>query len=814
MRDHRSRLYDTHPTRGPAGRGFMSAMYRLAIAMLLALSATSTWAADAVHPGAAIYKKQCASCHGAEGEGSKEYGSPLAGDKSVVELTKLIEKTMPADNPGTCKGEQAKQVASYVYDAFYSPIAQARSAKVRIELSRLTVAQYQQSIADLVDTFANKGKRTALTPERGLKAEYFKTSRFNQGDRVAERVDANVDFQFGEGAPLEKIEPEQFAIRWNGSLLAPETGEYEFVIRSEHVAKLYVNDLRQPLIDASIKSGKEYEKRATIRLLRGRLYPLRVEYSKGKPLGVQKKDAPTPKVASSISLKWQPPQRPLEVIPQPYLSPLSSSTVYVIHAPFPPDDRSLGYERGTSISKAWDQATTDGAIEVATYVAANLSQLAGTSDGANDRRDKGQKFCSAFAERAFRRPLSPEQQQLYIDRQFAGATETETAVKQVVLLVLKSPRFLFREVDGAPADPFNTASRLSYTLWDSLPDADLLKAAAAGQLQTREQLAKQAERMLPDVRTRAKLREFFLQWLRVDQAPDLAKDPKLFGSFTPQLTADLRTSLELFIDDTVWSDDSDFRRLLTSDQLPLNGRLAEFYGARLPADAPFQPVTLGTAPTAGVLTHPYLLASLAYTDNSSPIHRGVLISRSMLGRVLRPPPEAVAPLAADLHPQLSTRERITLQTKAEACYSCHSMINPLGFTLESFDAVGRFRQQEKGRPIDASGQYQTRTGEIVKFKDARELGKFLVSNDETRAAFVSQLFHHLVKQPVRAYGPQQLPELQRFFQERKYSMRGLAGEIAVVAALAAPQTPTTPINDNPPANKPAVVAPAKSTAKK
>ena len=111
-----------------------------------------------------------------------------------------------------------------------------------------------------------------------------------------------------------------------------------------------------------------------------------------------------------------------------------------------------------------------------------------------------------------------------------------------------------------------------------------------------------------------------------------------------------------------------------------------------------------------MLTHPYLMASFAYTATSSPIHRGVFLSRSVLGRALRPPPEAVAPLAPDLHPDLTTRQRVTLQTKPESCQSCHGMINSLGFTLEHFDAVGRYRKEEKGQPIDATGTYETRAG--------------------------------------------------------------------------------------------------------
>ena len=151
-----------------------------------------------------------------------------------------------------------------------------------------------------------------------------------------------------------------------------------------------------------------------------------------------------------------------------------------------------------------------------------------------------------------------------------------------MLLTLKSPRFLYREVGGGP-DGYDVAARLSFGLWDSLPDDELLDAAAAGQARRRASRSpQQAERMLADPRAKAKLREFLLTWLKVDHAPDLAKDPKRFPGFDAAVASDLRTSLELFLDDVVWSDASDFRQLLLADDVYLNGRLAKFYGADLP----------------------------------------------------------------------------------------------------------------------------------------------------------------------------------------------------------------------------------------
>src|SRR5262249_11643899 len=207
----------------------------------------------------------------------------------------------------------------------------------------------------------------------------------------------------------------------------------------------------------------------------------------------------------------------------------------------------------------------------------------------------------------------------------------------------------------------------------------LLDAAAAGRLTTREQAARQAERMLTDLRARAKLREFFLRWLNVDPAPDLAKAPDRFPGFDPAVASDLRASLELFLDDVLWSESSDFRQLLLSESLYLNGRLAKLYGGGLPGEAPFRKAAPEPGKRAGVLSHPYLLAASAYTAESSPIHRGVFLARGVLGQTLRPPPEAFTPLPAESHPELTTRERVTLQTRPQACVVCHGMINPLGF---------------------------------------------------------------------------------------------------------------------------------------
>jgi hypothetical protein len=733
--------------------------------------------------GPALYKAQCARCHGGHGEGAKKYAKPLQGDLSVAQLGKLVRETMPEDNPNSLTEAESLAIAGWMHDRFYSAVARERVKPARIDLTRLTVAQYRNAVADLVGSFRTP---IAWGNERGLNGEYFNSRGIRRDKRVLERLDAQVQFDFGTGPAIpDKMEPHDFSIAWSGSVLPPESGDYEFVVRTEHAVRLWVNDLEQsrPLVDAWVKSGNDTEFRGTIPLLAGRPTGIRLEYSKSKQ-GVQNdpnKDKKPPVAKSSIALLWKRPHGVVEVIPARQLSPQRTAEQFVVTAKFPPDDRSLGWERGSSVSKEWDAAATEAAIETAGYLVRKVNELAGTNDNDKDRPAKLRKWCETFAERAFRRPLTAEQKAIVVDKSFA-LPDPKLAVQRVVLMVLKSPFFLYREVGGT-TDDFDTASRLSFALWDSMPDEPLRRAAAAGQLKTADQRKKQAERMLADPRAKAKLRGFLLTWLHADQPHDLQKDAKRFPGFDAALIADLKTSLEIMLDETVQSDASDFRTLLTSTEIYANDRIAHYFQLDAPKQPGFAKVKFGER-RAGVLTHPYLLASFAGPTESSPIHRGVFLARGVLGVSLKPPPEAVAPVPPDLHPGLTTRERVALQTKAANCMTCHGIINPLGFTLEQFDAVGRFRDTDAGKPIDAKGEYLAANGKVLPIDGARSLAMSLVASPDAHEAFVEQLFHHLAQQPIRAYGPTTLDDLERDFRSAGFSIRKLAAAAAVTAAAA------------------------------
>ncbi len=648
-------------------------------------------AADTERTGEQVYRADCARCHGPRGEGvADKHDEPLFGDRSLKSLVRLIGKTMPEDRDEKCTPEESAKVAAYIYDAFYSPAARARNQPARIQLARLTVRQYLNSAADLVASFS-RGAR--LDERRGLDAEYYNARNFNDKKQAFERVDPKIEFSFGDSSPdTNRIDAKEFAIRWRGAVIVEESGDYEFCLKTENGARLWVNNESKMLIDAWVSSGgKVREEKATVRLLSGRAYPIHVDFFKYKDK------------TASITLQWRPPHKTLQPIPARNLALARVPETMVVGTSFPADDSSVGYERGTSVSKSWDEAITYAAIEVANHVIERLDALSGTKGGATNRLDDLKNFCNQFAERAFRRPLTDKQKRFFIEQQFKGARDPETAVKQVVLLVLNSPRFLYPELSVAEPSDYDAASRLSLYLWDSLPDDRLLAAAAAGQLHSSSQIAAQAERMLKDIRAKSKLREFFHRWLEMEKAEDISKDTTAFPDFNDTVLSDLRTSLDLFIEDVIWSDKSDYRQLLLADYLFLNERLAKFYGVDLRPRDDFEKVAFNPRERTGVITHPFLLSAFAYHKSSSPIHRGVFLTRNIVGRALKPPPMAIEFMDNRFDPSLTMREKVAELTRPAACQTCHSMINPLGFSLENYDAVGRFRTIDNQKPVNPTG---------------------------------------------------------------------------------------------------------------
>jgi len=723
--------------------------------------------------GKRVYLKQCAHCHGMQGEGVVGVNeNPLYGNKKLPELIDVIVETMPEDKPNACKGDHAIAVGRYIFETFYTPEARASQKPPRIELSRLTNRQYKQTVGDLFTAFLGK---PLLNEERGIHATYYDTRGF--GKQLGQEVVDRIDFDFDKQLPHEKIsKKEEFSIRWQGGIIAEESGVYEFIVKSPNSIRLYINDREHRLIDKYVATkDREAEQSASIYLQGGSPYFFKLETFRFKD--------PT----ASMSLMWVPPGGTRQVIPKRNFYPTTIGTGIIVQTPFPPDDSASGYERGIAISAEWDEAATNAAIEVAQQVLPLMDQMARTKSNDGDRIQKLRTFCHSLVEYAFRRPLTPQQQAIYVDSFFSEELEASDSVKRVIISTLKSPLFLYPELSRNPDSPgvdsYLIASRLALALWDSLPDTALRNAAERGDLLDPVKVEQQIRRMLKNSRAQSKLDYFLLHWLQLNEKGEFSKDDTLYAEFTDDIQADLRQSLRLLFRDIVWSDTSDYRQLFRSPTIPVNQNLAQFYGIKGVEGTDFQSVVISEHATAGVLTHPYLLSMLAYRHNSSPIHRGVFIARRLLGRSLKEPPQATELGSADFPEGLTIREKVTRITEPTACAGCHSIINPLGFSLENFDAIGRYRNQEVGKAINAVANYNTLDGQALELTGATGLADLIVSSHHAHGAFVDHLFHQAIKQPINAYGDSLRGELIAEFQSSEYNIQQLLTLIVKEAVM-------------------------------
>ncbi len=760
-------------------------------------------AAQSPDRGQEIFVQHCVQCHGARNEGvAGQFDHPIAGPATREELGSFIEQTMPVGNPELVAGEDAGRVADFILRNFLAGPEQA--APPRIELSHLTVTQYENSLADI---FAGLVGTTRPETAGGLSAEYRNSREFWKSDPLLARTDSRIRFDFGEASPdAEKIQAEEFSIVWSGSIFAPETGTYEFVVDTPNGFKLHVNNDDVPLIDGWVSTPEAPRHSATIKLLGGRWYRIYLPYHKFKD------------PVAAIQLGWRlPGARTVSEIPPGYLSGQWVQRVFVVETHFPPDDSSTGYPRGTLVSREWDEATSAAAIETADFVLEGFEKLVGTPPGSETAGAGAREFCAKFASAAFRKPLSDEEKQLYISDFFDTAGSPALQLKRSLMAILKSPRFLYPEL-VAPANPGRLrANRISLFLTDSIPDNPQLQSAWSGGLQTREQVLEHSRRLLDDPRSRAKIRQFFVEWLEMDAAAEVSKDPDRFAGFDDALVGDLKTSLQLFVDHTVWEGQGDFRQLFLSSEIWMNARMKKFYAIDTAAEAGeaeaaaaesgeaksaaaesgvagsgadetlsgdlFQPVSMDSAERAGLLTHPLLLSKLAYFRSTSPIHRGVFVSRRLLGWQLKPPPVAVDPLGEDYDLAMTTRQRVEFQTRADNCMSCHRVINPLGFALERLDAVGRARDSDNAHPVDTHVIHYAANGQPHELNGPRDLAEYLVGERETYRNFVESIFQHLVKQPVAAYGDDLADRLTGDFMKNGCNVRELILDIVAEAAV-------------------------------
>jgi hypothetical protein len=344
------------------------------------------------------------------------------------------------------------------------------------------------------------------------------------------------------------------------------------------------------------------------------------------------------------------------------------------------------------------------------------------------------KIVASVAGRAFRRPVEAAEVDRYValfDRARGRGDSFEAALRLALKGVLVSPHFLFL-VEPEPPEggvyrlgPYQLAQRVSYFLWSSLPDGELLRLAADGTLLEPETLRAQVRRMLKDPRSKALGASFASQWLELEPLGKTVRpDPKKFPDFDDELAEAMKGEVVCAFHDIV-SNDRSLLELIDSEATFVNERLAKLYGLEGVRGPELRKVELRDRNRGGVVGMAAVLTVSSYPLRTSPVIRGKWILESLLGsKVPPPPPDAGSLPGNDAEKNaLSFRERLEKHRTKPECASCHQKMDPLGFGLENFDPIGRWRTQDEGRPVDALGQLPT--GE--KFDSPAALKKVLMA---------------------------------------------------------------------------------------
>jgi hypothetical protein len=391
------------------------------------------------------------------------------------------------------------------------------------------------------------------------------------------------------------------------------------------------------------------------------------------------------------------------------------------------------------------------------------------------------RFVAAFGARAFRRPLVDDEVTRYLTLHttITAAEGFAEGVEAVISAMLQSPHFLYRSELGVAAGgvwrltPWEVATELSYLFTGTMPDDALFAAAGDGTLATPAGVEVQARRLLASPAAREGMRRFVRQWLEVDRVGTVPKDAAQFADFTPAVRAAMSQEFDRYVDAVLAAPRVGLTELLSGAFTFVDPTLAAFYGvtASGAADAQgFRRVDMPEAQRAGLLTLGAVMAVHARPNSSSPIHRGRMVRERLLCQSLPPPPPGINAQPPTPDPTRSLREQYAMHASVRPCVDCHRLIDPIGYTFESFDGVGRARTQENGMTLDTRGEIVGSARSDTPLRDARDLVAHLAASPEVQDCFARQVFRYAYAVPVTAQTACTLAEVQRGFRDEGRSI--------------------------------------------
>lgn len=410
------------------------------------------------------------------------------------------------------------------------------------------------------------------------------------------------------------------------------------------------------------------------------------------------------------------------------------------------------------------------------------------------------QFFNQYGLMLFRRPLNGDElkSRVNLAESMTRATgDFYVGLRYGLATLLQSSEFLFRKEVAVPAggkdytlDPYSRAARLSYLMWDTTPDSELLKAAQTGELSAPDGLAKQVDRLMASPRLDTGMRAFFSDMLELDTFDNVSKDSLLYPKWSVAMAASareetLRTAIDLSL-----HDNGDMRDLMTTPKTYINRNLAAIYGVPFSFDADWVPHQFAPEDgRSGVVTQVSMLSMFSHPGRSSPTERGVALMDIFLCEPTPTPPNNVDfSIVNNTNGPLKTvRERLLAHATNSVCASCHTHSDPIGLSLEDFDTIGGYRTKENGQTIDVSATLQGKS-----FVGAQGLGRFLRDNPKYPACIARKLYSYAKGVNSEDVEPQAFKAAYKAFSDSGYHMRSLLKSMAVAADFYSAPAPAVP----------------------
>ncbi len=748
-------------------------------------------------PHAAFFDAHCTKCHSGDKPKGKwgvdELLSDFTDTKNRARWEKVLEQIESGDMPPESKPRPPAQEAKALTDWISTQIAAVSGKEGRVVLRRLNRIEYENTVNDLLGTSA---KLQAMLPQdtsaNGFDnvGDALHTSSFLM-DQYLIAAEAALDQAIVNRPKPPKLEQRRVGLQEAYQVKSSKEGVFR---KQEQRVVMF--------------SSSQWVAATLFYMAERGLYRFRMSVSgvqsAGKPVTFSVKSGgggmagPKARLVGYFDAPTDQ-SRVIEFTDQ--MEPKTSITILPYDLPNAQTVGKVGAEAWTGPGVAIDWVEMEGPLndtwppESHRRLFGDMQQGKSPIYNQSDRVEvvsdapmaDADRILRRFARRAFRRAVTDADMKPYLDLVAAKLTEPqsfEKAIRVGLGAIMIAPEFLFlREAPGR-LDPFALASRLSYFLWSSTPDEELLTLAEQGKLSDAATLHAQVERMLKSPKAAAFTTNFTGQWLNLRELDFTMPNHIVYPHFDEMLRASMQRETELFFDE-VLKDDLSITNFIASDFTMLNGRLAKHYGIDGVSGWEFQKVKLAPkSHRGGLLTMASVLKVTANGTSTSPVIRGAWVLDRILGKPPKPPPENVSALEPDTRGTTTIREQLAKHRQVESCASCHVEIDPPGFALESFDVIGGYREKYvlDGRPANFRAGKPVDPADVLPdgraFKNIDEFKQLLLADkDQIARALTTKLITYATGGPPQRIDRAKIDAIVAKAKAKNLGFRTLIHEI-------------------------------------